>query len=139
MRFSTSRRSRPPPSLLIAPPSNCARISSRFRGCNPKANWLHSVVIRLFSFLAGFLSEQKSYAMKQQPFSIYCEKFRLDSFFAQIAGSKLADPSSRLLLDLRHSCDRNRHLSLVVHLPPAPTNRWKHFSSRSSARRHRRT
>src|SRR5713226_4760840 len=24
------------------------------------------------------LSRQKSYAMKQQPFSIYCEKFRLD-------------------------------------------------------------
>jgi hypothetical protein len=32
------------------------------------------VVIRLFSFLAGFLSRQKSYAMKQQPFS---EKFGL--------------------------------------------------------------
>jgi len=44
------------------------------------------VVIRLFSFLAGFLSEQKSYAMKQQPFFIYYEKFRLAS--CQIEGSK---------------------------------------------------
>jgi hypothetical protein len=35
------------------------------------------VVIRLFSFLAGFLSGQKSYAMKQQPFPIYYEKFAL--------------------------------------------------------------
>src|SRR6266481_2398360 len=77
MRFSISRSSRPPPSLVIVPPSNCARISRRFWGLNPKTNWLHSVVIRLFSFLAGFLSEQKSYAMKQQPFFIYYEKFRL--------------------------------------------------------------
>src|SRR5271167_1403002 len=77
MRFSTSRSSRPPPSLVIAPPSKCARISRRFWGWNPKTNWLHSVVIRLFSFLAGFLSRQKSYAMKRQPFSIYYEKFAL--------------------------------------------------------------
>jgi len=35
------------------------------------------VVIRLFSFLARFLSRQKSYAMKRQPFSIYYEKFAL--------------------------------------------------------------
>jgi hypothetical protein len=27
--------------------------------------------------LAEFLSRQKSYAMKRQPFSIYCEKFRM--------------------------------------------------------------
>jgi len=37
----------------------------------------HSVAIRLFSFLARFLSEQKSYAMKRQPFSIYYENFAL--------------------------------------------------------------
>jgi hypothetical protein len=35
------------------------------------------VLIRLFSFLAQFLSGQKSYATKRQPFSIYCEKFGL--------------------------------------------------------------
>jgi len=52
-------------------PLNCARISRRFWGWNPKTNWLHSVVIRLFSFLARFLSRQKSWAMKPQPFSIY--------------------------------------------------------------------
>jgi len=43
----------------------------------PKRKLLHSVLIRLFSFLAGFLSRQKSYAMKRQPFSIFYEKFRL--------------------------------------------------------------
>jgi hypothetical protein len=49
------------------------------------------VVIRLFSFLAGFLSEQKSYAMKRQPFSIYYEKFRLrQTISPPIAASSLA-------------------------------------------------
>jgi len=50
------------------------------------------VVIRLFSFLAGFLSEQKSYAMKQQPFFIYYEKFRLAVFKRLVT---LASPSIR--------------------------------------------
>ena len=36
MRFSPSRSSRPPSSLLIAPPSNCARISRRFRDEIPR-------------------------------------------------------------------------------------------------------
>src|SRR5437762_13578468 len=52
--------------------------SSRRRHTRYIGDWSSDVCSSdLFSFLAGFLSEQKSYAMKQQPFSIYCEKFRL--------------------------------------------------------------
>jgi hypothetical protein len=42
-----------------------------FLGMKSDTNWVHSVVIRLFPFVAGFLSRQKSYAMKRQPFPIY--------------------------------------------------------------------
>jgi hypothetical protein len=33
--------------------------------------------------MAGFLSRQKSYAMKQQPFPIYYEKSRLEAAFTR--------------------------------------------------------
>jgi hypothetical protein len=77
------------------------------------------VVIRLFSFLAGFLSEQKSYAMKQQPFSIYCEKFRLKG----IGKSRRSS---------HHASDREKRLSpfcilyssavIISHFPPGRAN-----------------
>src|SRR5271157_651724 len=77
MRLSTSRSNRPPPSLVIAPPSNWARIWRCFRGSNSKPIWLHSVVIRLSLLLGRFSFGQKSYARNASLFLLFSEILRL--------------------------------------------------------------
>src|SRR5271157_810889 len=74
VRFSTSRNSKPPASLVMDPPSNCPRISRCFRGRNGNGSWLHSVVIRLSPFVGVTDTLNTFYATKRQPLLFFNEK-----------------------------------------------------------------
>src|SRR5271157_4338621 len=74
VRFSTSRNSKPPASLVMDPPSNCPRTSRCFRGLNGNGSWLHSVVIRLSPFVGVTATLNIFYATKRQPLLFFNEK-----------------------------------------------------------------
>src|SRR5271157_5703304 len=74
VRFSTSRNSKPPASLVMDPPSNCPRISRCFRGRNGNGSWLHSVIIRLSPFVGVTDTLNTFYATKRQPLLFSNEK-----------------------------------------------------------------
>src|SRR5271157_2085520 len=74
VRFSTSRNSKPPASLVMDPPSNCPRISRCFRGRNGNGSWLHSVVIRLSPLVGVTYTLNTFYATKRQPLLFSNEK-----------------------------------------------------------------
>src|SRR5271157_4920385 len=78
VRFSTSRNSKPPASLVMDPPSNCPRTSRCFRGLNGNGSWLHSVVIRLSPFVGVTATLNIFYATKRQPLLFFNEKCGLD-------------------------------------------------------------
>src|SRR5271157_2885400 len=97
MRLSTSRSNRPPPSLVIAPPSNWARIWRCFRGSNSKPIWLHSVVIRLSLLLGRFSFGQKSYARNASLFLLLSEILRLVVEFRAIGPEHRHSPYRKRL------------------------------------------
>src|SRR5271157_2200673 len=78
VRFSTSRNSKPPASLVMDPPSNCPRTSRCFRGLNGNGSWLHSVVIRLSPFVGVTATLNIFYATKRQPLLFFNEKCGLE-------------------------------------------------------------
>src|SRR5437762_13211022 len=83
--------------------------SSRRRHTRYIGDWSSDVCSSdLFSFLAGFLSRQKSYAMKQQPFSIYCEKFRLSPPSNSMTWNPLGGNGADQDVGFRVSCDQFR-------------------------------
>src|SRR5271157_3257886 len=113
VRFSTSRNSKPPASLVMDPPSNCPRISRCFRGRNGNGSWLHSVVIRLSPFVGVTDTLNTFYATKRQPFLFSNEKCGLDRFQSccissargslQFGGSAGLQPSEFAFADPRAS------------------------------------
>src|SRR5271166_5200596 len=103
VRFSTSRNSKPPASLVMDPPSNCPRISRCFRGRNGNGSWLHSVVIRLSPFVGVTDTLNTFYATKRQPLLFFNEKcgLVLNSTFFLVAWDSLI-PSCQFSSPILH-------------------------------------
>src|SRR5271166_1713932 len=114
VRFSTSRNSKPPASLVMDPPSNCPRISRCFRGRNGNGSWLHSVVIRLSPFVGVTDTLNTFYATKRQPLLFSNEKCGLEHSQSRcIVNAAMAEPGSSVVWSDAGKSLRNRLLQCL--------------------------
>src|SRR5271157_3442264 len=111
VRFSTSRNSKPPASLVMDPPSNCPRTSRCFRGLNGNGSWLHSVVIRLSPFVGVTATLNIFYATKRQPLLFFNEKCGLAAALNDAAAPPLVKTSTTPGFSLHPNVDV--HLRVV--------------------------